>query len=270
MLAKVFTEDFSGFRHPQLNAAYNKYRSSPRFRRNPELAESPAGWAKRQAAATAGVPRLLLRQALGDDFPGVINRALKQNTVPREVTKLDIDNFDKLVARGVEDYGTLRNLARRMPGFGDLFELDHLLEQRFWRNNPNLVTAFDHEGVGMATIVPKNAAVARDMFARFGGERIRYVHTVKTRMLRELIPSESEAFFTVQEIWDAHVHVLKSLGTHTSLYGEGSRLVENFELMAKELGQTFTWRIPSPDLFLHANGWPRVFRNPDRTWTVIR
>lgn len=268
-LGKVFTADFSGFRHPQLNAAYNKYKSSPRFRRNPELAEDPAAWAKRQSAATRGAPRALLRQALGDDFVKVINRALEKKTVPRLVTKADIDNYDKVfrLELGSADYGTLRNLGKTMPGFGQVFEFDHLLEQRFWRNNPELVSAFDEAGLGIAVVVPKNAAVARSMFVQFGGERIRYVHTVKTFMLRELIPHGAEAFFTVQEAWYAHVHVLKSLGADPSLFG---RLAQDFELMAVELGQQFVPRMPSPDILLHANGWPRVFKNPDGSWTIIR
>jgi hypothetical protein len=266
-LGQVFTADFSGFRHPQLNAAYNKYKSSPRFRRNPELAEDPAAWAKRQSA---GAPRALLRQALGDDFAKVINRAVEKKSVPRQVIKADIDNYDKLAALGAVDYGTLRNLGNKLPGFGQVFQFDHLLEQRFWRNNPELVSAFDEVGLGIAVVVPKNAAVARSMFVQFGGERIRYVHTLKTRMLRELIPNGAEALFTVQEVLDAHVHVLKSLGADASLYGK--RLIQDFGLMAAELKppQKFIPRMPSPDMFLHANGWPRVFRNPDGSWTIIR
>ena len=268
LLARVFKEDFSGFRHPQLNAAYNKYKSGSRFRRNPKLAEDPASWAKRQSAATAGAPRALLRQVLGDDFVEVINRALKNKSVSRQVAKIDIDNYDKLVARGVEDYGTLRNQASKLPGFGDLFEIDHLLEQRFWRNNPNLVTAFDEKGLGMAFVVPKNAAVSRSMFVGFGGKCIRYVHTVKTRMVRQLIPNGTEALFSVQEVWDAHVHVLKSLGADPSLYV--GRLAQDFELMATELGEQFAARVPSPDIFLRENGWPQAFQNPDGSWIVIR
>src|SRR5215813_11475928 len=266
--ARVFKEDFSGFRHPQLNAAYNKYKSGSRFRRSPELAKDPASWAKRQSAATAGAPRALLRQVLGDDFVEVINRALKNKSVSRQVAKIDIDNYDKLVARGVEDYGTLRNQASKLPGFGDLFEIDHLLEQRFWRNNPNLVTAFDEKGLGMAFVVPKNAAVSRSMFVGFGGKRIRYVHTVKTRMVRQLIPNGTEALFSVQEVWDAHVHVLKSLGADPSLYV--GRLAQDFELMANELGEQFAARVPSPDIFLRENGWPLAFQDPDGSWSVIR
>jgi hypothetical protein len=99
LLAKVFKEDLSGFRIPELEAAYNKYKSSPRFRRNPELAEDPASWAKRQSAATKGAPRALLRKALGDDFVGMINRTLTKKIVPRKITIADIQNYDKMVAR---------------------------------------------------------------------------------------------------------------------------------------------------------------------------
>jgi hypothetical protein len=107
------------------------------------------------------------------------------------------------------------------------------------------------------------------MFLEFGGQRIQYVHTLKTRRLRQLIPNGSEGLFTVQEIWDAHVHVLKSLGADPSMFG---RLADDFTLMAAELGkgQRFTARIPSADVFLHENGWPRLFQNPDGSWTATR
>lgn len=160
--------------------------------------------------------------------------------------------------------GSTSNLAKKHGGLRGHFEIDHLLEQRFWRNNPALETAFDEKGLGMAFIVPKNAAVARSMFTRFGGQRIRYVHTLKTRGIAQLVPNGAEAYFTVQQIWD--VHVLRSLGADPSLF---KRLGQDFRLMADELGQTFSQRIPPASTFLRENGWPQLFRNDDGTWTAV-
>jgi hypothetical protein len=46
------------------------------------------------------------------------------------------------------------------------------------------VWATSHNGEGMAFVVPKNAAIERGMRLGFSGRKIRYVHTVKTRMVR--------------------------------------------------------------------------------------
>jgi hypothetical protein len=68
--------------------------------------------------------------------------------------------------------------------------------------------------------------------------------------------------FTVEQIWAAHVHVLKSLGADPSLFG---RLADDFTLMAREFHQPFTRRVPAPDILLHANGGPRVLEEADGT-----
>jgi hypothetical protein len=259
LLKKVFKADFSGFRDADLAAAYNRYLQSKLRKKLPAL--DPASWAKK---AVSGLPNRLLSRALGDDFVEVINRAERADLLPLRLTKRHIEAYDLLVTRGVEDYGTLRNLRndlkKKVPDLGQIFEIDHLLEQRFWRNNPNLTTAFDEKGLGMAFVVPKNPAVSREMFITAGGQRIRYVHNVKTRMLKELIPNGAETLVTVQEMWDAHVHVLRSLGTHESLIN--GRLVKDFRLMAKQLGQKLDTRFPRPGAMRHTGGWPRFVEDP--------
>jgi hypothetical protein len=259
LMKKVLKPDFSGFRDADLAAAYNRYLQPKLRKKLPAL--DPASWAKK---VNRGLPNQLLRRALGDDFVEVINRAERADVLPLGLTKKHIDAYDVLVTRGVEDYGTLRNLRnnlkKQLPDLGKIFEIDHLLEQRFWRNNPNLTTAFDEKGVGMAFVVPKNPAVSREMFIMGGGQRIRYVHNVKTNMLKELIPNGAETLVTVQELWNAHVHVLRSLGTHESLIK--GRLVKDFRLMAKELGQSLDTRFPRPSAMRHSGGWPRFAEDP--------
>ncbi|WP_434032726.1 hypothetical protein [Cupriavidus sp. a3] len=267
VMRKVFKPDFTGFRDADLAAAYNRYLQPKLRKKLPAL--DPASWAKK---ANRGLPKQLLRRALGDEFVEVINRAERADVLPRRLTKKHIDAYDFLVARGVEDYGTLRNLRNnlknKVPDVGKIFEIDHLLEQRFWRNNPNLTTAFDEKGLGMAFVVPKNPAVSREMFIMAGGQRIRYVHNVKTNMLKELIPNGAETLVTVQEMWDAHVHVLRSLGTHESLIK--GRLVKDFRLMAKQLGQSLDTRFPRPGAMRHTGGWPRFVEDPTTgAWTRL-
>lgn len=266
LLSTVFSQDFAGFQHAELAALYQRYRSGRRFVNHPERAADPATWAKAQTRVKHGRPHQLLRKALGDAYVDVINRAIRADRLPATVTATHIRTYDEVVGHGVADYGTLRNLVTKRGGLAGHFELDHLLEQRFWRNNPDLVTAFDEKGLGMAFLVPRNAAVARTMVTRFSSKPIRYVHTLKTRGLRELIPNGSEAFFTLQEIWDAHVHVLRTLDADPSLF---TRLAEDFELMAEELGQTFKRRVPPASRFRRENGWPQLIRNDDGTWTRV-
>jgi hypothetical protein len=259
LLKKVFKADFSGFRDADLAAAYNRYLQPKLRKKLPAL--DPASWAKKQVR---GLPNQLLKRELGEDFVGAINRAERADSLSPELTMRHINGYDQLVARGVVDYGTIRNLRNRLrkeiPDIGKILEIDHVFEQRFWRNNPNLATAFDEKGLGMAFVVPKNPTVSRRMFMTAGGHRIRYVHTVKTRLLKELIPNGAEALVTVQEMWDAHVHVLRLLGTHETLIT--GRLVKDFRLMAKELGQTLDTRFPRLGAMRHSGGWPRFVKDP--------
>lgn len=93
------------------------------------------------------------------------------------------------------------------------------------------------------------------------------MHALKTRLVDDLIPKGAESFATVQEVWDAHVHVLRTLGADPTIYG--SRLARDFELMARELGQPFSRRIPTPDSMLHSNGFPRFVQNADEAWVRV-
>jgi hypothetical protein len=269
LVTKVFNEDFTGFRDAALEAAYRRYTSQAKFAGRADEILDPVSWAKRQAAAKHGAPHALLRRAIGDDYVAAVNRATDAKRLPRPLTRADIANYDEVVKKGVTTYSDLRAATAGRAGFGDHFELDHLLEQRFWRNNPNLVTAFDEKGLGMAFVVPKNAASARAMHLVGGGEKITYVHGLKTRGLKRLIPHGAEGVATVQEIWDAHVHVLRSLGAHKTIYNQASRMAQDFALLASELGQPFSRRLPSPRQFRTGQGWPQFVQQPDGAWARV-
>jgi hypothetical protein len=90
---------------------------------------------------------------------------------------------------------------------------------------------------------------------------------MKTRLLRDLIPNGAEAFATVQEVWDAHVHVLRSLGMDSAVFE--ARLARDFELLAEESGQTFNARMPSPQSMQRANGWPRFVQDATGAWVRV-
>lgn len=256
LVNKVFKADFSGFRDADLAAAYTQYVQGAKG-----AAADPAAWAKRQRS---GRPIQHLKRVMGDDYVEVINRAQRAEILPLRLTRKHIEAYDVLVGKGVADYGTLRalRLSKQYKGLrlGRFFEIDHLLERRFWRNNPKIASAFDEYGSGMAYVVPKDAAVAREMLVKFGGQHIAYVHKLKTSMLKRYIPHGAESLMTVQEIWDAHVHVLRSLGLEQSAIQR--RLARDFQLMADEMGEKFRGRMPSAADMRYPL-WPRFARDPD-------
>jgi hypothetical protein len=164
-------------------------------------------WAIRTRSKTA---RAELARLFGKDYRSVL-RSLKSRRVVTRLTEAEIAKFDELVQLGVTDYITL---SRANTGFGHLYEIDHLLEQRFWRNNPNVVSALDERGHSFAYVVPKNPRIAALLQAGVPDSvpHIRYVHTVKTKALRDLIPYGSEHLYSIQQIWDAHIVTFDALG----------------------------------------------------------
>ncbi|MCA8969981.1 MAG: hypothetical protein KDC95_09370 [Planctomycetes bacterium] len=269
MLDKVFTRNFRGFRDPELAAAYERYLAQPKFRRNARAAADPASWAKKQNAATTATTRLRLQRLLGEKYVDVINDAIRGGKIPRSLTPTDIANYDKLVGLGVTNFADIQIAAKKIGGIGEHFEIDHLLEQRFWRNNPSVTSAFDEVSMSQAFLVPKNERVAGEMFRNFGGQRIHYVHTTKTVLLKELIPHGSEAFWTVQQIWDAHAHVFRQLRVDKSIV---EAMKTDFRLLAQNLGQTLNTRLPAVSRMRHGSGWPRMYKNPDKPgeWILVR
>ena len=240
-LTRVFSTDFQGFSNVRLSKGYNAYLAGARGR-----ARDAVGWALAQRGRSRYREELM--RALGDDFVEVIQRA-RPRIIP-EVDVAALRHYGKLAGRVV----TYRTLARLNRGYGSLYQADHLVEQRFWYNDPRIASAFDEGGEGFAFLVPINAAVA----ARMRGLPILYVHQTKTTMLRELIPDGAETMFTLQQTWDAHVFVLQALGAHPSVYG--ARMRDMFKIMAEELGQTVNFRVRplAPTAFLPENGWPEI------------
>ncbi|MEV1247389.1 hypothetical protein [Nonomuraea sp. NPDC049750] len=112
-------------------------------------------------------------------------------------------------------------------------------------------TAFDEKGEGMAMVIPKNPAVV----AKMPGRAIAYVHTLKTRLLTELMPNGREAEFTVQQIFDAHMWVLESLRVDRSVTS-GDRLLGDFRLLARARRERLELRMPSAATFTPQGGWP--------------
>jgi hypothetical protein len=112
--------------------------------------------------------------------------------------------YDKIIGKGIGDYGQMGREARKVAGFGQFFELDHIIEQRFLKSFRAYTDAYAKGQAFGTFLVPKNAAVAAEMvkFAK-DSRLITYVHVVKTRMLSQRIPFGAEHLFNVQQIADA-------------------------------------------------------------------
>lgn len=237
-LLTVFTDDFSHFRHDPLRTRYTAYRSEGKTL-------SAVEWAKSQ---TSGQYRRALQAALGDDYVQLINRTLGER-FKYEVTPAALHAYEMILNNAdAQFYSDLRKLTSA-AGIGRLFEVDHLVEKRFLQSLNVTEEVLDQENF-FALVVPKNPAVARQI-PQFLGI---YTHSVKTQMLRELIPHGAEDLYTLQQWWDAHVFVLKKLGATPEVYMK--KFADTFADLANSTGQTFVARFDQTEAtFDIAKGW---------------
>jgi hypothetical protein len=200
----------------------------------------------------------------GGDYKKVIRGSLKRNGVPGSMTMEHIKLYDKLIGKGIGNYGQMGRQARGVRGaekFGQFFELDHIIEQRFLKRFTDYTDAYA-KGQAIGTfLVPRNAAVAAEMVrVAEGSKLITYVHVVKTRMLSQRIPFGAEKLFNVQQIADATLYTLHKLGAGS--YLDIQFLKTDFELLAQAMKQPMptlkTAAELTDDLFTAAKGWPQV------------
>jgi hypothetical protein len=237
-LLTVFTDDFQGFRLEPLRTRYLHYRAEGKTL-------SAVQWAKAQ---TTGRYREALVAALGREYVELVNRTLGERFI-YEVTEAQRQAFEAILSNpNAQTYAELRKLASD-AGIGRLFEVDHILEKRFLKSI-RVGGEVPDEADFLSILVPKNPAVARQLPGYAGI----YTHTVKTSLLRELIPHGSEDLFTLQQWWDAHVFALKSLGADPGTYMK--RLADTFADVAASTGERFLARFDqTADMFDAAKGW---------------
>lgn len=245
-LRRVFSDDFEGFRDPILSEGYQRYRSKH------SRPDSAPVWAKRQ---TRGRYARRLEASLGREYRKIIRRSLENQTIP-DVTDAARKLFDKLGGR-IDEYRSLVSDRSTLAGahgvanVGRLFEVDHLLERRFFRS-PRVEDHIDEDDVE-SMLVPKNPAVARQMEDRTFG----YVHSTKTAQLRQLIPNGQEDLFTMQEWWDAHAYVLVTSGAPDGALDGLANVLNPIAAAAGEPVNFSRRRIGNigPSHFLPENGW---------------
>jgi hypothetical protein len=176
-----------GFRSPVLAEGFARYVSTGK-------AKNAVQWAVAQRSGRY-VEELV--RVIGGDFRTVIKNAAPKLYL--EVSAVARAHFENL-ANVPLIYSELRQAN---SGFGNLFEVDHILEQRFF-HKPEFEDYFNrHVDQFWSLLVPKNPTVGRQLAPHFY-----YVHSVKTQYLRRLIPNGREAAFTLQEIYDAYVFVM--------------------------------------------------------------
>ena len=242
-ITRMFGHSFEDILDVDVARAYAEYRdrkiakifgstkpTKRQLRAEPAIRD-PIDWATQLRKGRA---REILRERFGPDFRQVLERYLKAEKYV--VTPAAVARYRALVdAAGnimTMDYDALR---KALHPYGVLWNADHILEQRFFKN-----PKFDRFGIDLKRFsslpVPYNHLVARQMTEM--GVPFAYVHVEKTRLLNRLIPNGTEPFFSLQEIYDAYViayvHQLK-VGDQTFLElagdifedlraGSGSRL----------------------------------------------
>jgi hypothetical protein len=253
----IFTEDMTSFANSMLRWEYDDY--LVRIARAKMSPKAPLDWL---LDTTREWVRAYLRAHLGDDYRTVIKAA--HGRLPNQVTLTAamLRHYDNVAAMGINQYNKMQNRVRKVSGFGYLFELDHIIEQRFIRRLREWTEAVPEYLAFQAFLVPKNAAVAAEMVRLDPTSHlIRYVHQAKTDMMRALIPHGAESLFTAQQIADATLFTLKSLDAHTYLKTIDV-LEEDFRFLAEALGQEMPrlrpWDELTEDLFTTANGWPQA------------
>jgi hypothetical protein len=240
---QAITADYRNFRNANLASGFNQYATRKGTR-------SVIEWA---LAQRTGRYVAELERELGPNWRRILQRSRNDSLLnPNPLSAKEIAHYDRLAVR-IEDYSTL---AKENAGHGDFFEVDHICEQRFWRNDPRITSAFDEKGLGMTMLVPKNPAVA----VRMPGKTIAYVHTTKTQMLADLIPNGRETEFAVQQVWDAHSFTLQALKVDRSVI-LGERVTDNFSMLARARGEPpVDFRIVTGDrfdFFFSPPRWPR-------------
>jgi hypothetical protein len=252
--ASMLTGDGANFQNQYLRFEYDKYLAKAGSKK-----QGPLEWLA-SGSRNPWVDRYC-RTLFGKDYKEAIRGSLKRTGVPGSMTMKHIELYDKLIGKGIGNYGNMGREARKVPGFGQFFELDHIIEQRFLKRFTAYTDAYAKGQAFGTFLVPKNAAVAAEMVkVAKDSKLITYVHVVKTRMLSQRIPFGAEHLFNVQQIADATLYTLHKLGA--GAYLDVAFLKTDFELLALAMKQTAptlkTAAELTDDLFTAAKGWPQV------------
>ena len=207
MVKDLFTPDLTTFQNTTLRVAYDFYKASRGGKKSALewLLHTEAQWVKQYMTQLFDSKwKTAVKESFGLDGKRVIPLS------PEMLAK-----YDRIIAKGLDEYSVHQKAVRELRGLGQHFELDHIVEQRFLRKIEEWTDAIPEDAALMTFIVPKNAGVAAEIFrVDPTSNLIKYVHQAKTDVMRQLIPHGAEHLFTAQHIADATLYALKSLDAH--------------------------------------------------------
>lgn len=234
----IFSEDMKGFRAFDLQQGYERYLAKSKGPRH-----GPLDWALKQ---TTGEYVELLRRELGPDGPEFrsVLSSLKSRNAVKTVTPEAITLFKQYANRA----GHYRNLQPIAKGYGDFFQIDHILEQRFWHSN-RLDDVVAKEDL-LSLIVAKDPQVAGQIPGYDS-----YVHSEKTVLLRDLIPNGQEDRWTMQQWWDAYVYVGRQVDIPEEILKGPFRDDFEFLLTNMEHPEEVDFRFDLPDEHFKGDNW---------------
>jgi hypothetical protein len=217
----VFDANFQGFTVWLLQEGYRRYLARGGTR-------NAVQWA---AAQQTGRYIDLLTQLLGRSYGRLLEKVAAEQYW--EVSQTARLLFEQLANQPMR----YRSLRGKLPtGLGSWLQVDHVFEKRFMKRPQFAEFEIPNPDDFTSLLVARNPAVASQL-----ASHAYYVHSVKTELLRRLIPHHLENGYRLQQIVDAyHIVFRHQLGLSRDVF-EGL-LLDDFRAL-RELGhETFTYR----------------------------
>lgn len=233
-IERAFTRTWDSFSVSLLSSGYAKY-----VARRGSAAKNAIQWAVAQQSNSRYYAELV--RLMGADYQEILRRTEEYWRMPAS----KIAAFRNMPV-DIGEYHVLRDMA---SGIGRWIQIDHVLEQRFLRNHPAMANHVIHVDHMRCIAVPFNAVVAK--LLRGAGVPYTYIHAEKTRLLAQVIPHGFEAQYTLSQVFDAHLLVMKyRLGLAPDVLRVV--LLDEFVEVAQMVGQprlatVFTNRMADPD-----------------------
>ena len=216
----VFDANFQGFTVRLLQEGYRRYLARGGTK-------NAVQWA---AAQQTGRYVDLLTQLLGRSYGRLLEKVAAEQYW--EVSSVARSLFEQFANRPMR----YRSLRDKVPsGVGSWLQVDHVFEKRFMKRPQFTEFEIPNTEDFTSLLVAINPAVARQL-APFAY----YVHSVKTELLRRLIPHHLENDYSLQEIFDAYQVVFRQLGLSREVF-EGL-VLDDFRALRKIGHETFTYR----------------------------
>jgi hypothetical protein len=272
-LSFVFTDNYLGFRLPTLQRLYDRYlkkfaanvkrKQSGKDLSTARLELEPLEW------ILTGDKRALkfaaMEQLVGSDWKRIVTRhrqfvPLREDVLkiyrefPRNLTYAAAKRFRrratpadlKMISIDSKKGPELLSLQRRAnrSALSGMLQLEHPFERRFVNmlagGEKDAAKLLDYEREARVILVPTNRGVARRI-PDFDG----YIHSEKTNTLDWLIPTGSEHLYSLQQIRDAHVFTIASVGGRGSQTQAAIKLIDDaVASIAQKLRMTVEYSDP--------------------------